>query len=38
MYSPSTVGVSNAVLGDLVDGEFPDLNFTIGLDRSRDGG
>ena len=38
MYSPSTVGVSNAVLGDLVDGELLDLNFTIGLDRSRDGG
>lgn len=38
MYSPSTVGVGNAVLGDLVDGELLDLNFTIGLDRSRDGG
>lgn len=37
-HLPSTVGVSDAVLGDLLDGPLLDLNFTVGLGGSRDGG
>lgn len=38
VYLPSTVGVVNALLGDLVDAEFLDLNLAVGLGSSSDGG
>ena len=38
VHLPSTVSVSDAVLGDFLDGPLLDLNFAAGLHRSRDSG